>query len=105
MREVKLKYTVHDSIMQMIATHYQELRFICQCAWTAKTRAKTFDDIFQDTVLYVVQDAEALGKEGDEMSKHFLFRFRMLQYQAAMEQFDESNYAYNQETTQEEADI
>lgn len=69
-------------VAESIGRNYYKLRSLCFRQFTGMFASQSYDDIFQDTVLYVIQDAESLKCSTDEaLIKHFLCRYRMIEFQ------------------------
>lgn len=70
-------------VMDFIARHYMHLKDMCGYRSFGLYCSKSYEDIFQDTVLYVSQDEKAATiKTDEEMIEYFCYRFRMIEFQA-----------------------
>lgn len=79
-RYKKSKY--YPVIAGSIARNYDKLRVLCFREIAGCFDSRSHEDIFQDTVLYVIQDAESLQCITDEaLITHFLRRYRMIEFQ------------------------
>lgn len=79
-RYKKSKY--YPVIAERIGRNYDKLRALCFRQFAGTFASQSHDDIFQDTVLYVIQDAESLKYPTDEaLIKHFIHRYRMIEFQ------------------------
>lgn len=69
--------------MSVIAHNYNRLKQLCGYRSSGLYCSKSYEDIFQDTVLLVSQDEKAstLSSE-NELIDYFRYRFRMIEYQA-----------------------
>lgn len=72
-----------SKVMEVIARNYNLLMQLCNCHSQGLFCSKSYEDLFQDTVLFVSQDekASALSTE-KELIDYFCYRFRMIKYQA-----------------------
>lgn len=70
-------------ILNMIAHNYEYLKQLCGCHVHGIFCSKSYEDLFQDTILFVSQDekASALSSES-EVIDYFSYRFRMIVFQA-----------------------
>jgi len=105
MREITVKNDVDEDVMQCLAAHYDELRNRCQQDWQLGNMTRSCVDVFHDTFLFVSQDKEARGKKEDELLEHFMYRFRMLKFQAMNDHQIEKVrlYADHKKTSEETA--
>lgn len=72
----------YPAIAGSIGRNYDKLRALCFRQVAGYFDSRGYEDIFQDTVLYVIQDAEALQCVTDEaLIAHFLRRYRMIEFQ------------------------
>lgn len=72
----------YPAIAESIGRNYDKLRALCFRQAAGYFDSRGHEDIFQDTVLYVIQDAEALQCVTDEaLVTHFLRRYRMIEFQ------------------------
>jgi hypothetical protein len=63
-----------------------------------------FDDIFHDTIIYVVQERKVSDMKTDgELMNHFIYRFKMIAFHTIrdIQQLKETNYADNKQTKEE----
>lgn len=95
MRTIKPK-KIHKAIMDMMVRNYTKAKELCSHGAYGMYGGEGFEDIFHDTVLYVVQDDAALPLTTDEeFIRHFLYRYNMIKYQRIMDdkQRRETDYA------------
>ncbi|MBT9871983.1 hypothetical protein GPL06_03960 [Bacteroides salyersiae] len=78
-RYKKAKY--YASVSEAIGRNYKKLRALCYKGSRGFYGSRSYEDIFQDTVLYVIQDVGALGKTDSELIEYFMYRYRMIEYQ------------------------
>lgn len=82
MRNRYKKSKFYPVVAESIGRNYYKLRALCFRQSAGMFASQSYDDIFQDTVLYVIHDDEALRCLTDEsLIKHFLYRFRMIEFQ------------------------
>ena len=83
-----------------IARNYDKLRALCFRQVTGYFDSRSHEDIFQDTVLYVIQDEESLKCTTDEdLIRHFLHRYRMIEFQTIRDaRLYTSQRRYNRKT-------
>lgn len=73
----------NPEIMIMIAHNYEHLKQLCSYRDFGLYCSKSYEDIFQDTVLLVSQDEKASTLSSEkELIDYFCYRFRMILYQA-----------------------
>lgn len=69
--------------MVTIAHNYDTLKVLCGYRASGLYCSKSYEDIFQDTVLLVSQDDKASSLSSDEeLIDYFCYRFRMIMFQA-----------------------
>lgn len=77
------KGKANDEVMSMIAHNYNRLKLLCDYRIQGLYCSKSYEDIFQDTVLLVSQDEKAASLPTErELVDYFCYRFRMIEYQA-----------------------
>lgn len=82
MRNRYKKSKFYPVIAGSIARNYNKLRALCFRQVIGYFDSRSDEDIFQDTVLYVIQDEESLKCTTDEdLIRHFLYRYRMIEFQ------------------------
>lgn len=71
-----------NRVAEVIARHYNELKqCLCPAAY-GNHAGRSTEDIFSDTVIYVIQDEAAHNLSTDaEILNHFEYRHRMIMYQ------------------------
>ena len=73
----------NEEVMNIIARNYSKLKELCSIRAKGLYCSKSYEDIFQDTVIFVSQDKAAAKMNTDsEVIKHFLYRFKMIEFQA-----------------------
>lgn len=78
-RYKRTKY--YTSVSEAVGRNYEKLRILCYKGSHGFYSSRSYEDIFQDTVLYVIQDVAALSKTDSELIEHFMYRYRMIEYQ------------------------
>lgn len=94
MREITVKADVDQHVMECLGMHYTELRARCRQDWQLGNMTRSWCDVFHDTFIYVAQDVEAKTKTEEELLEHFMYRFRLLKFQAMKEQQTEKVKLY-----------
>ena len=73
---------VNAFALDVIARHYNRLKTMCNSSDRGCYCSKSYEDIFQDTILYVAHDLSSFNMTSDEeIIEHFLFRFKMIEFQ------------------------
>lgn len=81
MRRIKTG-KINKRIMAMIERNYSKLKELCGYRSYGCFCSKSYEDIFQDTVLYVSQDKRASAINTDkELVEYFHYRFKMIDFQ------------------------
>lgn len=95
-------------IAEVIGKNYSRLRKLCKCRKNGLFTSRSYEDIFEDTILYVIHDPEAHNiTTEDSIIEHFCYRYRMIEFQTVMDsrQLKEIPYAEylqaQKETTEE----
>lgn len=94
-------------VAESIGRNYNRLHALCCHGKHGYFDARSPEDIFQDTVVFVIQDAKAQNKSNNDFIEHFMFRFRMIEFQAQQDakQLKSIPYAnYKQTTSQTDQD-
>lgn len=92
-------------VIKQIGRLYGTLHELCAYGQYITHASAAYEDIFHDTILYVIYDREALRKHTDgAFTEHFLYRFRMLSYQTLKDnkQLNRQQYAYHQQRKEEQ---
>lgn len=86
MRNRYKKNKYYPAIAKSIGRNYHKLRSQCFRGKYGCFESRDYEDIFQDTVLYVIQDPVSLEcRTEDELIAHFLRRYRMIEYQTVQD--------------------
>lgn len=104
MRKVK-RGKINRKVLDAVARNYAKLRMLCNCRPYGSYCGKSYEDIFQDTVLYVIQDENVPSLSTDaEIINHFCYRYRMIEYQTINDYklLKETPYADYLQTRKEE---
>ena len=72
---------VNSHALQVIARNYDMLRALCNSSDRGCYCSKSYEDIFQDTILYVIQDDSSIGLDEEGIVKHFVYRYKMMEFQ------------------------
>lgn len=70
-----------DYVASIIAKHYNKLREQLDSGRSGNFLSMSFEDIFQETVLYVIQDKKAFGMTETEILKHFKQKYSVIKFQ------------------------
>lgn len=72
-----------EKVMATIAHNYDHLKQLCGYRASGLYCSKSYEDVFQDTVLLVSQDEKASTLSSEkELIDYFCYRFRMIEFQA-----------------------
>lgn len=72
----------YPAIAESVGRNYVKLRALCFHQAAGYFDSRSYEDIFQDTILYVIQDAESLQCTTDDaLISHFLRRYKMIEFQ------------------------
>lgn len=105
MRDRYKKSDFYPEVAESVGRNYHKLRALCFRQSQACFDSRGYDDIFQNTVLYVIQDPESLGCKTDgALIEHFLYRYRMIEFQTVndAQQLKKVTYADYLQTRKEE---
>ena len=73
---------VNSHALQVIARNYDMLRALCKSSDHGCYCSKSYEDIFQDTILYVAHDLSSFNMTRDEeVIELFLYRYKMIEFQ------------------------
>ena len=82
MRNRYKRNSYYPKVAEAIGKNYLKLRSLCCVEFDTFHGSLSREDIFQDTVLYVIQDVEASLLESEEdIIKHFCYRYKMIAFQ------------------------
>lgn len=83
MRDRYRKNKYYPEIAEIIGRNFKKLHALCFRENAGYFDSRNYEDIFQDTVIYVIQDTMSLTcKTDSDLIQHFLCRYRMIEYQA-----------------------
>ena len=69
-------------MMEVLAGNYDKLTQLCGYKKSGLYCSKSYEDIFEDTILFVAQDTKAASLKSDkEIIDYFRYRYRMIQFQ------------------------
>lgn len=80
MRKVR-KGKVNQYALDVISKNYSRLKELCGYNSRGCYCSKSYEDIFQDTILFVIHDEESYNKNEEELIKHFQYRYKMIEFQ------------------------
>ena len=98
----------NNDVMTTIARNYEHLKQLCCYRSHGLFCSKSYEDIFQDTVLFVSQDEHASSLSSDkDLIDYFRYRFQMIEFQAIndnkqLKEIPYADYLQAQKTTEEE---
>lgn len=73
---------VNAFALDVIGRHYHKLKAMCNSYDRGCYCSKSYEDIFQDTILYVAHDLSSFNMTRDEeVIELFLYRFKMIEFQ------------------------
>lgn len=99
---------VNPYVLQVIGKNYEKLKNICNSNKQGYYCSKSYEDIFQDTILYVAHDLSSFNMTRDEeVIELFLYRYKMIEYQAindvkTMKEVAYADYLQAKESREEE---
>lgn len=93
MRKIKIG-EADNGVMTLLARNYSKLKNLCGYRDYGCFCSKSYEDIFQDTVIYVSQDKRAVGMPEDELVNYFCFRFKMILFQTINDNKELKEIAY-----------
>lgn len=80
MRKVR-QGKVNKKALDVISRNYSKLKELCNYNNRGCYCSKSYEDIFQDTILYVIHDAASYGLDEEHLLKHFVYRYKMIEFQ------------------------
>lgn len=73
---------VNPYVLQVIEKNYNKLKLMCNSNKRGCYCSKSYEDIFQDTILYVAHDLSSFNMTRDEeVIELFIYRYKMIEYQ------------------------
>lgn len=73
---------VNSFALEVIAKNYNKLRSLCNSSSRGCYCSKSYEDIFQDTVLYVAHDLSSFNMTSEgEIVELFVYRYKMIEFQ------------------------
>lgn len=70
-----------NRVASVIAKHYDKLRVEFDKGKDGNFGSMSFEDIFHESILYIIQDKTAFNLSEQEILEHFRYRYKMIQYQ------------------------
>lgn len=95
-RQLSRRRTPDVRVMNVLANNYIQLMQRCGMSKRGCFCSKSYEDIFEDTIMIVASDVKAKAMESDkDILDWFCYRYRMVEYQAVNDnrQLREVNYA------------
>lgn len=99
---------VNPYVLQVIDKNYNKLKSMCNSNKRGCYCSKSYEDIFQDTVLYVAHDLSSFNMTRDEeVIELFMYRYKMIEFQTIndckmMKEVAYANYIQAKESGEEE---
>lgn len=84
-RIIKLRGKMSDRVAIVIANNYDSLKESICADIDISCNGATQEDVFSDTVLYVIHEQDIEEMEEDKILAHFKRRFNMLLFRAKQE--------------------
>lgn len=75
------KGKVNKKALDAISKNYSKLKELCNYNKRGCYCSKSYEDIFQDTILYVIHDDDSLNLNEEEIINHFVNRYNMIEFQ------------------------
>ena len=75
------KGKVNKKALDAISKNYSKLKELCNYNKRGCYCSKSYEDIFQDTILYVIHDDDSLNLNEEEIISHFVYRYNMIEFQ------------------------
>lgn len=75
------KGKVNKKALDVISKNYSKLKELCNYNKRGCYCSKSYEDIFQDTILYVIHDDDSLNLNEEEIINHFVYRYNMIEFQ------------------------
>ena len=95
-RQLSRRRTPDARVLNVLARNYIQLMIRCGVSKRGCFCSKSYEDIFEDTIMIVASDTKAKGMmEDKDILDWFCFRFKMVEYQAVRDnrQLREVSYA------------
>lgn len=70
-----------DHVASVLAKHYKKLKQEFDSGDIGNFHSMSYSDIFQETILYVIQDKRAFEMSEGEIIEHFKYRYNMIKFQ------------------------
>lgn len=107
MRKIK-RGKVNQYALDVIGKNYNKLKGLCNYNDRGCYCSKSYEDIFQDTILYVIHDEQSFNMHTEEdIINHFIYRYNMITFQAVndnkmLREVKYADYLQTKEETTEE---
>lgn len=100
---------VNYRVLEIIGKNYDKLKSLCNYNDRGNYCSKSYEDIFQDTIIYVAHDKDTFTMSTEEeIIEHFVFRHKMMEFQTInddkmLKEIEYADHLQTQaETTKEE---
>lgn len=92
-----------EEVAMMISESYEKLYNLCECQSERSYDGRSSDDVFQDTILYVIHDENA-PKEKETFIRYFQYKYNMILFRTIRDSLKRKGerYAYNTQAKEKE---
>lgn len=70
-----------DRVACILADHYNELKSLFDVTPNGNYLSMSNEDIFSETILYVIQDKKAFNMSETDLIKYFKYKYNMISFQ------------------------
>lgn len=85
-REIKINDAMSVKAVSIIANHYDVLKCELCKDLNLNCRGETEEDIFCNTIIFVIHETDISKKSESELLEHFKNRFKMLMFQTVRDE-------------------
>lgn len=90
-----------DRVALIIAKNYESLRYEFVKGECGNYSSMSYEDIFHETILYVIQDKKAFALSETDILNHFRFRYNMVKFQIIQDSKLVTKYANDLQAPEE----
>lgn len=83
-------------VAEVLAKHFKSLSSELNRSKHGNYQSMSYEDIFQETVLYVIQDKRAFKMSESAILDHFRYRYKMISFQIIQDSKLERKTDYNE---------
>lgn len=93
----------NTAVLALIGKIYEKLYSVCDCCNSGNYAGCSREDIFQETIMFVSHDADAVLTTEEAFIAYFKHKYNMITFQVIMDsrELKEINYADNIQTKEE----